>query len=433
MKRGFLTTSKAKSKFEKAVSNPDTRKVPLPLGNGRLSYGVVPEAGEKKRHFHSRDFPKDTRSQSPRNGKEIDPDTLDYAPGVQSSLLSPRTIVTISISLEATRNASFPERSKGSCTGTRLAFRVFLCLPLEARRTISGKLQILGVFATRLIRAGDLIVDERPMIVTPTDIFSLSENVFKGDYTLEQQKQIALHEWQQLVRQLASSHQQDGSDEVFGRMRTNAVHIDIELLESQSDDSTVDCRYSGVCKDVSRVNHSCGPNSEFSWHDDTFSVRLHAVRDIPQALKLPSHIARFSFPLPHEQRRLRPMVSLPASALVSVPPVFNRLDLTSATHVEHVLSKNLLSLSRHPSENLILDMEKALFYAHKLRGAHRLVGKKEIGSEFLSEKEIRSKFCNCNRATAFVIQITTSLHRFGDLEESLREPEIGRPACDNQL
>ncbi|KAF9060832.1 hypothetical protein BDP27DRAFT_1429594 [Rhodocollybia butyracea] len=52
----------------------------------------------------------------------------------------------------------------------------------------------------------------------------------------------------------------------------------------------------------------------FSWHPESFSIQLFAVREIPPNSELPSHTATPSPPLPNERRLLRPLEYPPASA-----------------------------------------------------------------------------------------------------------------------
>jgi hypothetical protein len=51
-------------------------------------------------------------------------------------------------------------------------------------------------------------------------------------------------------------------------------------------------RYScGVCFQLSRVNHSCSPNTEFVWNEDdgVMNLRCGKPADITQAMKLNSY------------------------------------------------------------------------------------------------------------------------------------------------
>lgn len=159
----------------------------------------------------------------------------------------------------------------------------------------------LGLFATRLIHVGDLVVDERPMLVVsggsnvplPESIASYMAEQLRQVTTLEQLKQVIFHGWGTLVKTafdrmadeykeefmaLANSHEHDGSgkpfycllvnvelkfcltDEIVGyaffpepylNFSTKTSHRRIRTNGFQA----LDGAGSAVCKDISRVNH----------------------------------------------------------------------------------------------------------------------------------------------------------------------------------
>lgn len=91
----------------------------------------------------------------------------------------------------------------------------------------------LGMFATRLIRAGDLIIDERPMLFVPNSNAgsAYDPKTSLHDFTPEEQRRIVLHEQEKVVQMafdrmppenqkafmtMANSHELDGSGPLVG-------------------------------------------------------------------------------------------------------------------------------------------------------------------------------------------------------------------------
>lgn len=89
----------------------------------------------------------------------------------------------------------------------------------------------LGMFATRLIRAGDLILDERPMLFVPASSLGSQYSQSITQFTAEEQRRIILHEQEKAVKiafdrmlpqdqeafmALANSHEHDGSGPLVG-------------------------------------------------------------------------------------------------------------------------------------------------------------------------------------------------------------------------
>ncbi|KIK69294.1 hypothetical protein GYMLUDRAFT_152915 [Collybiopsis luxurians FD-317 M1] len=157
----------------------------------------------------------------------------------------------------------------------------------------------LGMFATRLIRGGDVILDERPLLVVPITIAG-----FKGDVktfmslTREKQMQLLRQEWaenmkvafdrmpeenQKAFMELYNSHEHDDNSEIAGRIRTNGLAAG-ELRDKDTTGAVG--LYSATCKDSSRINHSCCPNAIYRWIPESFSMRVRAVRDIPPGTEI---------------------------------------------------------------------------------------------------------------------------------------------------
>ncbi|KAK0236721.1 hypothetical protein EDD85DRAFT_583571 [Armillaria nabsnona] len=168
----------------------------------------------------------------------------------------------------------------------------------------------LGMFAARQFKMGDLVADERPLMVfpvgPPTD-FDLAtakvpgENRIKltlksSDDDLSSIFERMSEESQQAFVGLQNSHLQNGL--LFGTARTNGYGLEDDLKDEtenvkffstlSSDNKMTELvksrigTYAGVFKDLSRVNHSCSPNVRRKFHMSTFSMQLRAARDIEE-------------------------------------------------------------------------------------------------------------------------------------------------------
>ncbi|KAJ6593425.1 hypothetical protein B0H19DRAFT_917505 [Mycena capillaripes] len=157
--------------------------------------------------------------------------------------------------------------------------------PAFRMTTIPGK--GLGLVSTRDLRMGDLILTERPLLISARGM----ELVFPPNFTHEQRLQYTLNELERYLQialgrmrpdakaaymALQNSHTEDGSGPAVGIMRTNGLCIDglRPGMEEQVD------MYSATCKEISRLNHSCAPNTVPHFDMPSFSYRLYAVRDI---------------------------------------------------------------------------------------------------------------------------------------------------------
>ncbi|KAJ7290259.1 hypothetical protein C8J57DRAFT_1114289, partial [Mycena rebaudengoi] len=142
----------------------------------------------------------------------------------------------------------------------------------------------LGLFAARALKAGDLIVSERPLFVAanPTKLFCAPH------FTPAQQAQHAKNERERhyalcvarmrpdcraALMALANSHTDDGFGLVDGILATNGMGI---YGLRPGDDGVC----TAVCNNISRANHSCSPNATLQFYMPSFSYRLFAVRDI---------------------------------------------------------------------------------------------------------------------------------------------------------
>jgi len=155
----------------------------------------------------------------------------------------------------------------------------------------------LGIFAGRDIHYGELLIAERPLLITPVAIrYRIRGGAEVDDYTHEDHVKIMLFEQERLLQvafnrmdedrkeaymALVNSHKEDGSGPLLGIQRTNGFGIDLNEL-TKNDDRAKRIRelanisggirpseeqqeklkpqenpdfYSVIAKDASRMNH----------------------------------------------------------------------------------------------------------------------------------------------------------------------------------
>ncbi|KAJ6593498.1 hypothetical protein B0H19DRAFT_22530 [Mycena capillaripes] len=145
----------------------------------------------------------------------------------------------------------------------------------------------IGLFSKRALTAGDLILSERPLLISPLGWKML----FPPSFTREQIFQASLNESEKARKvcvdrmrpedrvafmELSNCHTEDGSGPITGIVRTNGLGIS-GLRPGVKGKLG---RYSAVPKYISRLNHSCSPNTQPLFDKASLSYRLWAVRDI---------------------------------------------------------------------------------------------------------------------------------------------------------
>ncbi|TDL24151.1 SET domain-containing protein [Rickenella mellea] len=136
----------------------------------------------------------------------------------------------------------------------------------------------LGMVANRPIKTGETILIERPIAVHPSIIST--EDHSKGPLRAMEDKYEAafptLGEKEKSVyMELWNCKPLTGTlgNKFNGIARTNGIHI--RFMRSRFLP-----HYAGVFPSISRCNHSCGPNADSSFDEDTMSMRLFALRPI---------------------------------------------------------------------------------------------------------------------------------------------------------
>ncbi|THU86387.1 SET domain-containing protein [Dendrothele bispora CBS 962.96] len=178
----------------------------------------------------------------------------------------------------------------------------------------------MGMFATCDIEWGELILTERPLLVFPASNRHMSSLAYPKDFTIDQIQQAQLNqlekvmetlvnqmpkENQEAYKRLANCHQEDGSGPLHGIARTNGFSIGDYYEPKIPGFPEAATRYSGTFKDISRINHSCRPNTRRDWDSPTFSLHLRATKPIKKGQEITlSYISDGVDPTTGRQRQL---------------------------------------------------------------------------------------------------------------------------------
>ncbi|KAK0236719.1 hypothetical protein EDD85DRAFT_1006517 [Armillaria nabsnona] len=180
---------------------------------------------------------------------------------------------------------------------------------------------------------GDLIADERPLMVFPMGP-STDLNVITPITTMTDEKRNNLlncysqemmcsifermsEENQATFMRLHNGRLQNGP--LLGVARTNGYGLEDALkdeteianpLSMMSSNNQVlksmIGRYVAVFKDLSRVNHSCSPNVHRQFHMATFSMQLRAARDIEEGEEIFTYYTQILLPAADRPEGLAP-------------------------------------------------------------------------------------------------------------------------------
>ncbi|TFK35179.1 hypothetical protein BDQ12DRAFT_726304 [Crucibulum laeve] len=145
----------------------------------------------------------------------------------------------------------------------------------------------LGMFATCDLRAGSSILVEHPTLIAPF-ITALS-NPFSDLYT-ELFEQLSSPARQELMSLSPGPLTECGS--IPERIvRTNGVAVELKVPDSPHAELAM---HRAVFLNMSRCNHSCGPNAAWDWDPSTLSITLSACSFICSSrdvrLRMPMHI-----------------------------------------------------------------------------------------------------------------------------------------------
>ncbi|KAF7289378.1 SET domain-containing protein [Mycena indigotica] len=150
----------------------------------------------------------------------------------------------------------------------------------------------LGLFAARALGQGELIIDERPLLISVRGVpvavpiwYSQEQTTKYQLKEFEKYLEVVLKEMRPADRDafmsLANSHTTDGSGPIAGRIRTNSIGLDGLCPEM----SGPMAQYSSVPHFISRMNNRPVFLST-NFHDASISYTIYAARDIAEGEEL---------------------------------------------------------------------------------------------------------------------------------------------------
>ncbi|EMD36056.1 hypothetical protein CERSUDRAFT_85159 [Gelatoporia subvermispora B] len=158
----------------------------------------------------------------------------------------------------------------------------------------------LGAFAVADIKPGDLIMQERALLITSRHVA-----LPKGDKG--RLREIFLEQcWAEMGhfhrKTMQALHNCYGSDAepLRGIVDTNALPAD--TLPGPTDIGGI---YSAVFNHLARINHSCSPNVRYRWDIETFSGQVHAFQPIKAGEQLFISYCDLEYPRGLRQEELR--------------------------------------------------------------------------------------------------------------------------------
>ncbi|KAF7289379.1 SET domain-containing protein [Mycena indigotica] len=137
----------------------------------------------------------------------------------------------------------------------------------------------LGLFAARALSQGELIIHERPLLISvrgvPVAVPAMLDQEQTTKYRLkelERHLEVVVKEMRPEDRDafmsLANSHTTDGSGPIAGRIRTNCISLN------------------GLCPEMSGPMAHCCPNTTTIFHEASISYTVYATRDIAKGEEL---------------------------------------------------------------------------------------------------------------------------------------------------
>ncbi|KAK0207470.1 hypothetical protein IW262DRAFT_533858 [Armillaria fumosa] len=143
-----------------------------------------------------------------------------------------------------------------------------------AFRPVEGK--GVGMVARRTIRAGELIIAERPVYAQRKMLPRCSDqNTMNGVFHLAAVKDLS-NTSREAIFSLKNS--KPGYHPLSGILQTNFLMLDI----TEEPDPDPDNQFVGIFPLLSRANHDCTPNSHYFFNFSSFTGEFRATRDIPR-------------------------------------------------------------------------------------------------------------------------------------------------------
>ncbi|KAL4256209.1 SET domain-containing protein [Pleurotus pulmonarius] len=137
----------------------------------------------------------------------------------------------------------------------------------------------LGVVAAIDLAPGDLIIVESPLFLFRPEGAMIYKDLLQRAFDkLDDGKKEAF-------MKLDNAHPETEYPPLVGIFNTNAY----DVQKSDHADSDVDSPYIAVFNDISRINHSCSPNTIRLWRASSSTMHISACRAIPAGTELTTH------------------------------------------------------------------------------------------------------------------------------------------------
>ncbi|KAH7104832.1 hypothetical protein BKA62DRAFT_613781 [Auriculariales sp. MPI-PUGE-AT-0066] len=143
----------------------------------------------------------------------------------------------------------------------------------SSRPTVKGQMMV----ATCDLREGETVVREWPLLLWPQRFFvgSVEQAEHFLSLAVNNLNPVRGAEYRSLKNAWKDYTGSDfrGAGELSGILNTNMVRI-------SGSPATDDCPYGGIFPSLSRMNHSCQPNSSYNYDSHTMTIELRASRSI---------------------------------------------------------------------------------------------------------------------------------------------------------
>ncbi|KAL1745552.1 hypothetical protein HDZ31DRAFT_36187 [Schizophyllum fasciatum] len=285
MKRGFLNSKKGKAAIASdAPSVSPTQDSSGPGDKEGPSCETSAFANTRKDHIlASSDAPLSTIEESPADRLDFDAKSLVFTTiPTQSEDVAAHTPAerrdswTEAIVDGQTKKAIFSQRGFPQ----PVRYPTSPCHRIGPAEGSKGQ----GIFATRNIKPGELILAERPLALVPRVLIfgdpaspTAAPDPTVTEAHLEFLSQRLLVERREALLRLVAQPALENLRPISARLTVNVFPINGyrfgEMEGSQG-------RYVAAYENISRINHDCRPNAHYAFHRPSFSARLRALRHI---------------------------------------------------------------------------------------------------------------------------------------------------------
>ncbi|KAF7351089.1 Aldehyde dehydrogenase [Mycena sanguinolenta] len=168
-----------------------------------------------------------------------------------------------------------------------------------------------GLVSIRELKMGDLILNERPLFVAAEELCLAIPP--KGEKYFEASLDRMRPEAKTAFMALCNCHKAEenaggalvGLGPLLGIVNTNGVSLSLPAAADPWPQGGQTRPYSAVCENISRLNHSCSPNTVPQFHAASFSWRLYAARDITAGEELTRQYVSIQHPAAERQAALK--------------------------------------------------------------------------------------------------------------------------------